>query len=368
MKFIANCAELYALVEFASRFAMKPKADPVMSLVNLELVGDVLHIRTTNRAVYIDVTLFVMGEDDGNVLVDKALLSTILKTIGEVDVAFSGKKRLTIKCGNKKRTMATADGNNFSPYPKVLGDSVATLNGKMLLDILNMVEMARNRTDFSILSGYYISTTAGIIATTDGTRAACYFLDLDVELEMILSEGGKTVLGRMLRLLGDSDVNIRGTASSWVEIAAGNIRACVATIAGEYPTVIESWAKSLPLKISEGTTARTNKEVLMPSLQAATLYSRYAADAFLPSAVTLTLEQTIGISLHLHTPQGDLDDVLAINIAGKDAKVDLHPAYLLGAVNSLPEDEVFITVWGELEPVLVHSGNFISILMPIRRT
>ena len=145
-------------------------------------------------------------------------------------------------------------------------------------------------------------------------------------------------------------------------------KACVATIAGEYPSAIERWAKDLPLRISEGTTVRTNKEELMPSLQAEALYSRYAADAFLPAAVTLTLEQDTGISLHLHTPQGDLDDVLAINVAGKDVKVDLHPAYLLGAVNSLPEDEVFITVWGELEPVLVHSGNFISILMPIRRT
>ena len=74
------------------------------------------------------------------------------------------------------------------------------------------------------------------------------------------------------------------------------------------------------------------------------------------------------LAITANSPEvGEARESLAINYKGKEMAIAFNPRYLIEALNSLADDEVYFELIDELSPgVLKINGPFLYVVMPMR--
>ena len=160
----------------------------------------------------------------------------------------------------------------------------------------------------------------------------------------------RDVLKGLTSVTEKDEVTITYGDVGWMRMTTDNATVYIAILAGEYPSTA---ARMVDMLLNEkgGTIATFDRDVLIPSLQVANVYSEMAKNSQESQAVTIALSKK-GMRLTLDTSNGDIDDSIEMDVTGENVTAKVHPNLFLQALQAAPQDEVSLTIWSPHKPLL----------------
>jgi len=318
--------------------------------VNLELEKDQLYIRAMNNTTWLQIPIVVIGEEDGNILVDGKFLVDILSTFEDGDITFSSKKRLRLSQGKKVRTLSIGDGEDFAPTPKVSPAFTLEMEGETLLNALSTVNFALgNDTSRSVLQNFYFDTS-GVVVGCNGIRMAVMSLKSLIGLVgSIVFPNCLTLLKKLLKLSSD-DIQMTGASDSWMQINIGNIEVRLATIGDAYPDVMSILHEEM--KKESAHVVFSSRDDLIQILSAASFYSKQSCSSLMMLEVSEDKA-----AFNMETDIGNLNDETDITLTGSPFSVYLPPDQMLEALKAAPEGPVSMNIYDPRHPVIFRCGD-----------
>ena len=364
MKFVCDQKSIVDYLSCVAKFVSKNH--PTNSLVNLELEDDMLTLRSFSGSVYLEISLLVVGEIDGNILVNPTILFPIIKTLGEGDVFFHANSKLQVQQGNNCRDVSIQDGEEFLKLPYVAEEFRIETTPDDLLAAMKTVRFAKavDNSEYPVLNGYYVDTEENLLMAGDGRRVAYTpFVYNDGNYKFTLPPQTFDVLTSVHKLVGGDSLLLQGGSASWLGIELNGAMIRLGTLYGEYPTAAMTWLKQLR-EDTTGTVATFNKDELVSEAKISITYSGLAARAHTFQGVRIDLNDH-GVRFMVKSPDGNLDDFCdLVPVSGEPTWVSLFPPYLLQAATSAPEEEIDLVVWSAHKAVLLRSGDWFVVQAP----
>lgn len=215
-----------------------------------------------------------------------------------------------------------------------------------------------------VLNGLFLSLKENkmTMVATDGRRLALVDEDVDIpeksQGEFIIPAKAVGELNRLLTATGNVEIKLgENQASFFLKDDKGfSVLLITKLIEGNYPNyrqVIPGEAKErVPL----------NREEFVGALRRAEIMTSEKANS-----VRLTFGKNT-LAITANSPDvGEARETMAVNYKGKEMAIAFNPRYLIEALNSLAEDEVYFELIDELSPgVLKINGPFLYVVMPMR--
>jgi len=355
MKFKSTPQILLPHVDFVARYAKPPFA-----LAHIRVEDGKCTMRAMGPAVWVETSVDVFDAEDGETLVNAAMLSSVLKTlVDNQDITVSVKKRITIAQGHqRRRTLQIASPDDFPSVP-ACGDNVVQLP----IDFISSLDLVK----FAVTTDANRPTLTGIcldgrgvIAAADGVRAAVWTVP-----ELAGTAGAilpiSDVLQRAMSLADYKDETFTLTlGGSWVQTTFGHVEVRMATIAGSYPDVVGIVSepdKDAAMKVV------VNRKDLRNIVGAARIYTN-------SQMTKLHFECTDGvISFSVESPDGTMKDEITCEGQGSWV-VDLSPVLLDDALAACPDDKLEMYVWAPHKPILLVAaeGKWNMMQVPLMTT
>jgi DNA polymerase-3 subunit beta len=340
---------------------------PILSNVLLRAEEGRLEFTATDLDVTVACSVEAKVTKPGATTVPVKKLFGIVRELGgtEIEIEVDDKNVCTIRCGSSFYKIHGLSADEFPPLPKFKDDKKVALTQEIVKGMMKKTSFAVS-TDESryVLNGIFISLKDHkmTMVATDGRRLALVDEEVDISEksagEFIVPKKAVDELNRLLQDKGDVEIKFGENQASFALKDDKGFSVLVITklIEGNYPNyrqVIPGEAKErVPL----------NREEFVQALRRAEIMTSEKANS-----VRLTFGKNT-LAITANSPEvGEARETLAVNYKGKEMAIAFNPRYLIDALNSLGEDEVFFELIDELSPgVLKINGPFLYVVMPMR--
>ncbi len=352
-----------ALSSAGRAVAGRSGAQPVLSGVRMEVVGDQLRVTGTDLDLTISVEILVAGAGDGLVVAPGRLLTDIVRALEPGAVVLEGDDEdLRIRAGRSQFSVRTHAAAEFPRLPVASGDTV-TLPSEGLADALRQVVRAASGEDSRpILTGVLMAAEgSGLrLVATDSYRLAVR----DLPGVGVLAEGQKVLvpsraLGELQRLLGSASAEITLRLGQHdATFATGSVTLTTRLIEGEFPNYRQLIPADYPNRLILA------REGLLDAVRRVKLLARDPTTpvrlALRPDGVELTV---------ITTDWGTATEDVDAKYEGAEMTVAFNPAYLIEGVEAITSDEVILDTLDALKPATLRPSDntdYLYLLMPVR--
>ncbi len=334
---------------------------PVLSGLQLELVGNHLTVTGSDGDLTIRVKAEVGGKKDGGVVLSAQLASDIVRSLDAGQVEFSVEDDgATLVAGRSDFSLRTMPTNEYPRFEEPSGDSV-NLNAVMVADALDQVVKAASLDDARpILTGVLMA------AEEDGLR----FVATDSYRLAVRDLPGTEILGRdqtvlvpsraldaVGRVLGDaSSLTIR-LGDRDASFIINDVQIVTRLIEGEFPNYRGLIPDSHPNALV------VDRVAFLEAVRRVGIMARDAT----PVRLTMSADGLELVAITQDVGQGR--ETIDAEYSGSDLTVAFNPDYLLDGLEVSPGDEVRLETVDSLKPAVLRSvGNdhFLYLLMPVR--
>ncbi len=337
--------------------------------VHLDLTGDTLVISGHETDILIQITVEVVGHEDGHCVVPTPLTSDLIKSLGEgvveVDV-----NDMTLTLRSQRARMSVNLITDYNPpYVREESTTPVTVKQDELKEALSQVIRASAKgeaRDFVYTGVLFAATDTGLrLVATDGVRMAIRDLDginlLGSESEVIVPARSLSELERILSTKsGDAELNVAiGQKEATFQI--GDTLLVTRLIEEKYrnykQVIQSSYPKRLVLK----------KKDAMDSLRRLRRMARENRD--LPN-LRLDITET-SLTMSVNIPQiGTATEELEASFVGEDLRIAFDPELINEAIDAVSSELVAIEIIAENKAVKIANADnnqLTYLLMPIRQ-
>ena len=334
---------------------------PVLSGLQLELVGNHLTVTGSDGDLTIRVKAEVGGKKDGGVVLSAQLASDIVRSLDAGQVEFSVEDDgATLVAGRSDFSLRTMPTDEYPRFEDPSGDSV-NLDAVMVADALDQVVKAASLDDARpILTGVLMA------AEEDGLR----FVATDSYRLAVRDLPGTEILGRdqtvlvpsraldaVGRVLGDaSSLTIR-LGDRDASFIINDVQIVTRLIEGEFPNYRGLIPDSHPNALV------VDRVAFLEAVRRVGIMARDAT----PVRLTMSADGLELVAITQDVGQGR--ETIDAEYSGSDLTVAFNPDYLLDGLEVSPGDEVRLETVDSLKPAVLRSvGNdhFLYLLMPVR--
>ena len=333
--------------------------NPIYRLMWMETTEFTLRMRGMDGIVRTETEVGANIQSQLSVLVDPALLATILGTLDpSLEITLTKKRnKIWIKQGETERWVSTADPEDFPPEPMVQDTTQFQLPLSQFLGIIDRVGFAKSETrDRPILQGLCLDSDADRILAGDGLRIAGALLDHDIPLGAVLSPQVWECLRSLTYIVDNDEVTLTYGEEGWFRLNTDAATVWINRLAGEYPTIAYKAIESLTGR-PDGTTLVLDNEALLKPLELACFYAEAAIEAQESKALLLEIKDG-QLWLKMDTTAGGMDDLIGgTQVEGPSSIIYTDPALLRQALEASPLPSIRMTLWGPGSPMLIQAND-----------
>jgi len=340
---------------------------PILSNVLMRAEGDQVEFTATDLDVTVACKVEAKVKKGGSTTVPVKKLFGIVRELGgnEIDIETDDKNVTSIRCSASFYKINGLGADEFPPLPKFKDDKKVSLPQETVKAMMRKTSFAVS-TDESryVLNGIFISLKDHkmTMVATDGRRLALVDEEVDIAEkssgEFIVPAKAVTELNRLLQEKGDVEIKFGENQASFAlkEDKGFSVLVITKLIEGNYP----NYRQVIPAEVKER--VPLSREEFLQALRRAEIMTSEKANS-----VKLTFGKN-NLAITANSPEvGEARETLAVNYKGKEIAIAFNPRYLIDALNSLTEDEVFFELIDELSPgVLKINGPFLYVVMPMR--
>jgi DNA polymerase-3 subunit beta len=359
---------LEALATAGRAVSSRGGSSPMLSCVNVELLGDRLVLLGTDTELSIEVEVAVAGFTDGVALIPARLLTDIVRALGAgaVEVDVSGEMAV-VSSGRSEFSLRHMPIEDF-PRPALLDTAAIDVDARALGQALRQVVPAASSDDSRpVLTGVLMAAEAGglRLVATDSYRLA----QRDLSDTRVLDEGQSVLLpsralSELTRLLaaataaGSTTVAVRlGDRAATFD--CGNSRLTTRLIEGDFPNYRNLVPTSCPNRLTVG------RDVLLDAVRRVRLLARDA------TSTPIRLAQSAdGLELRAITQDvGEAHESVDAQYSGTDLTVAFNPEFLVNGLEAMVGDEVVLETEDTRKPAVLRGvghDEFLYLLMPVR--
>lgn len=345
---------------------------PILSNVLIEADDNRIYLTTTNLDLGIRCCLEADVAEGGAVTLPVRKLSTIVRELPNIDVAFEttpGHQAKIASGGSNFKIMGIGK-EEFPPLPTFAKERSFTLAQDQLATMIRNVAYAQSADESRyILNGVYFNFEGGKLSlvATDGRRLALTGRELEFPPEQAghLIVPAKTA-GELLRLLDKGkEVTISFTerqvafdidTGEGESGMVGNIYLVSKIVEGNYPNYQQVIPKETHQRV------KLDRELFLQCVHRAALVVSDKGNS-VRLKVTKNLLEITASSPDL----GEAHESMAIPYDGPDIEAAFNPHFLMDPLRALTKDEVFFELKDDLSPGVFKSlDDFMCIIMPLR--
>ncbi|MCB1030443.1 MAG: DNA polymerase III subunit beta [Acidimicrobiales bacterium] len=363
MKFRCERDTLVRALATAGRAAAnRGVAQPVLSGVRFELVGDRLKLTGSDNDLTIEVQIEVAGEQDGIAVMPSKIALDLVRSLGDPRVEVSideDQARITAgRFESSLRVLPADEYPRFSPP----ADHAVTLGAKDLVQALSQVVPAASSDDSRpILTGVLLAAEEGglRLVATDSYRLAVR----DLPGTSVLADGQSVLVpSRALKelqgVLSDAEEVTLRLGERDVAFEVEGTRVTSTLLEGDFP----SYRGLIPPRQPNRLTV--NREDLLNAVKRVKLMAR---ETNTPVRLSMSAE---GLELVAITQEvGQAHEQIDGSFEGEDLTVAFNPEYLMEGIDATNGDEIFLDTVDAQKPAVIRpgdGGDFLYLLMPVR--
>lgn len=360
MKFRCERDSLAEAFLTASRATSGRSGLPVLSGLQLELIGQRLTVTGTDLDLTIQLQLDVGGEQDGTVVLPAKLVADIVRSLGSgaVEISVDGDD-VSITRGRSQFSVRSFAADDYPRLPAPSASAVTLPAAEFGEALRQVVRAASSDEARPILTGVLLT------AESDGLRLVAtdsYRLGVrDLPGTSVLGADQRVLvpakaLAELQRLLPpDGDVTLR-LGERDVTFDIGGTRVTTRLIEGDFPNYRQLIPPSLPNMLT------VQREPLLEALRRVKIFARDTHPVRL---------QLSGDSVRLIGVQdeGNASEDIDARYDGEEMTVAFNADYLTSGVEAVTADEITIETSLPTKPAILRGvGNpeFLYLLMPVR--
>lgn len=334
---------------------------PVLSGLQLELVGNHLTVTGSDGDLTIRVKAEVGGKKDGAVVLSAQLASDIVRSLDAGQLEFSVEDDgATLVAGRSDFSLRTMPTDEYPRFEEPSGDSV-NLDAVMVADALDQVVKAASLDDARpILTGVLMAAEEDGLrfVATDSYRLAVRDLPgteiLGRDQTVLVPSRALDVVGRVLGGASSLTIRLGDRDASFI---INDVQIVTRLIEGEFPNYRGLIPDSHPNALV------VDRVAFLEAVRRVGIMARDAT----PVRLTMSADGLELVAITQDVGQGR--ETIDAEYSGSDLTVAFNPDYLLDGLEVSPGDEVRLETVDSLKPAVLRSvGNdhFLYLLMPVR--
>ncbi len=361
MKFTVNQKEFAEALNIASRAIVSKTPMEILKGFYIEAYDDIVVIMGNNLEIGIKTSIPAMVEVEGRCIIEAKMISDIVRKLPDEQVSVRVEdSTVHIKCLKSKFTIREMVDNGY-PTVEDLDDAIyQSVNGQVFFEMIRKTQFAVS-TDVRkpIFMGQLleIDTDHMNLVALDGYRLAHKKCEISssVGYQSIIIPG-KT-MSEIMRLCqgieGEIKIGIESRHASFVfENTIVNTR----LIQGEFTKYEQIIPKEFATKI------KVNRQEFMNSLDRATLVSGNYL-------VKLKMQNDEFIITAQDKEIGDLEEIIGIELEGKELEIAFNIRYFLEALRVIEEDTIYLNFNSNVSPCVIKpevEQDYTYLLLPVR--
>jgi DNA polymerase-3 subunit beta len=334
---------------------------PILSNMLLEAQKNALKLTATDLDIAMVYTKETNTMQDGATTISAKKFTDIIKELPEEDVIISSKKNniVTIDCQNAHFKVSSLPKEEFPKLPSYKNQESATIDQKVLKDMLNKTSFAISRDETRyILNGilFEIRPQKISLVATDGRRLAYIERKLEAKTQkqrkMIVPT--KTI-NELAKTLGEGDMKIF-FGENQATFDMGNIVIISRLIEGEYPRYEQVIPKEQKEKI------KIDKNNFLSAARRANLLTNQDSQA-----IKLDVFKD-RIVVSKNTPDiGETREEVEATYKGGNISIGFNPSYLIDALKNINDEEIRFEVAAPDKPGVIRTkDDFTYVVLPMQ--
>lgn len=365
VKFSCPKRAFYEALQSVSRAIATRSTLPILGNVLLEARDGQLKLVTTDLEIGLTCILPLDGGDEGSVTIPERILQDVVGNLPDAELTISADERnlLTVSSAKSQYTIHGLPADEFPILPKVPSDTVLSVPGPVLRDLVRMTLFASS-TDESrvILTGCLLAwdgQTATMVAT-DTHRLAVKHVPVNGQFSKSVAVIiPSRALQELLRLLGNSEdpVEIR-VGESQVLFSVGRVQLVSRLIEGQFP----AYDRVIPQDTQKH--MMVNRQQLFEAVRRASIVARAESNKVILRSIdsTLTLSAETG-------EIGKAYEEVPISLDGEPVEIAFNAEYLQDVLAVLDTETITMALGGPLNPGLVTAegeADYQYVVMPMQ--
>lgn len=338
---------------------------PILECILLQSSDNKLTLVGNNIELGIESNMEAEVIEEGSIALEAKIFSEIIRKMsGEIIEISSDNNFMTnIVSGKSKFQIAGQSGKDFPALPSVEKRYSCTINQLTLKDVIRQTifSVAQDETR-PILTGEMLQIRDNKLnmVSVDGYRISYRETPLSIEngnIEVVIP--GKTLgeVGKILSAEEEDEVTIY-FEEKHVLFDLGNSKVVSRLLEGEFLKYEQVFSSDYETKIL------VDKRNFLMSIERAALISREGKKN--PIKIEIDGDKMIITS---NTELGTAREELDVELEGKELVIAFNPKYLIDALKTIDDDEVYIQFISSLTPCIIkpkEGDHYKYLILPIR--
>lgn len=308
--------------------------------------------------------IYAKCDEAGDIVINARLLADILRRMNGLQVEISADDRLNchIKSGEATFDIMGMAATDFPEMPSVAGNSIISLDGKLLSDMVKgtIFATAQNEGAKPILTGINVSVSDGVLqfVAIDGYRLAIRKEKVDIEKHLEFTVSGRAI-GEAVKLIDEE--------TEKVEINVGERLICFEVSGYSFISrLLEGDFVNYQKTLIDGFTQRVvvNTRELINTIERVSLL---ISESF--STPVRCYFNELNVVFTCATTMGRATETFNTKLEGENFEIGLNSRYLLEALKATETETVQILFNGPNAGVVMlplESDEFKYMIMPMR--
>lgn len=373
MDFFISRDELSRALSRVQGIIPKKSATPILSAVLIRTGDGTITLTATDKALTYLGTFVANVNIPGEIAVDAANLSQIVKVLPSDTVSFrvTANDRVELRCGKSTYKLAALNAEEYPPMPSFDVTGWLRIDAKDLRQIIDHAGFAIAPDDnrYGLNGAHFdsIETSVGKylrMVGTDGNRLNYSQVPYDGELtvgkRMLMPGKGVEEVRRMIEgMVGSVEIGF-GERSAVVRFEGTTMH--IRLLEAEFPNYSEVLPKNFK------STATVDADVLLESLRRVAIFATDGAHSFRCDFANDTVTMTAR-----RLDVGDAREELAVDYTGPNLSIGFNVQYLQEALRAVGKKRVHIRMGDVLSPAIItptdNDGDkegCLFVVMPVR--
>lgn len=352
-------------VGHAGRLASKSTALPILQGILLEATDGELNITATNLELGGRFSVPVKVQIEGSVLVQADVLVKVFSSLQQseknVSLELVGEV-LVVKTTKNKIQIKTLPKEEFPNLPKVEGVEM-DINKNTLIDGIKSVSFSCATTDIKPeIASVYIYSKPGelIFVATDSFRLAEKKIKTNIktDLNILIPSRSTTDLLRILETIDDTSALTY--SSTMLSISSKNTYITARVIDGTFP----DYTRIIP---TESTTrVQFLKQDLQNTLKLSTIFS----DTFNQLTLETKQEEKKIVFVSKNQQVGEIEQEIKSTIEGDDISINFNQKYIQEVLGTMVRESISCSFTTPNKAMIMKSigdDSFLYLVMPLNR-
>jgi DNA polymerase-3 subunit beta len=363
MKITCQKADLLKSINIVMKAVPSKTTMTILECILIDASTNEIKLTANDMELGIETKVTGMIFEKGIIALDAKLFSEIIRKLpdNEVMIASDDKLNTTITCEKAKFNIMGKNGEDFSYLPYIEKNDCISISQFTLKEVIRQTifSIAANDTN-KIMGGELFEITGNQLKVTslDGHRISIRKIELkSVYTDKKVIVPGKTLTEISKILSGELDqmVDIYFTENH-ILFEFDETKVVSRLIEGKYFRVDQMLSNDYDTKIT------INKRELLDCIDRATLFVKEGDK----KPIIMNLSDNV-MELKISSQLGSMDEMIDINLEGKDIKIGFNPRFLMDALRVIDDEQVDMYFMNPKAPCFIRNmeETYIYLILPV---